>query len=88
MTTAVPPVVLLLRESADSSLGRSCLSQYLAGLTLGDSLRSESLSYLRQDPSPLRRAWKFPEETSFRIWLFRDRSATSFFNRAFSFSRT
>ena len=36
--------------------------------------------------SPFRRAQKSPDAASFRIWLSRGRSATSFFRRAFSFS--
>ena len=54
--------------------------------TLTDSLRPEPLSDPYHGSSPLRRAWKFPEETSFKIWLSSDRSATSFFSRAFSLS--
>ena len=41
---------------SDSSLGRSCLSQYSASPTLGDSLRSESLSDPHHGSSLLRRA--------------------------------
>ena len=56
-------------------------------------VRRRALLPISPSPTPLRRLLfvgprSFLEETSFRICLSKDRSATSFFNRAFSFSNT
>ena len=66
--------------------GRSSLSQHLAGPTFGDALCSQSLPHPHHCAfRALRRAYEVSRGNfQVRICLSKDRSATSFFNRAFS----
>jgi hypothetical protein len=57
---------------------------------LGQSPAYETLRYSQdflnslECPASLCRAYQFPERVSFKMELFRERSATNFFNLAFS----
>ncbi len=69
------------------SLSTSRLAQHPADPTLGNSLWPQTATHLLHGPSSTFGAYQFPWEASLRISISKACSATSFFNRAFSFWR-
>ncbi len=74
---------LILRRLELAALRRSRLFDHTTRPSFRDS---EPFASVLNGSSSLRRTQKFPRETSARICLSSDRSATSFFGRPFSFS--
>ena len=69
------------------ALGATWLTQHPAGPAFGDFLRPQTATHFLHGPSSTFGAYQFPWEASLRISISRACSATSFFNRAFSFWR-
>jgi len=76
---------VLLRLAGEIPLGQSRLPNAEARVTLTHAERRLNVTNLRALPG---RAQYFPSTTSYRIALSNERSATSFFGRAFSFFRS